>query len=437
MKKIITAIGNPILNEKLKLEKNIEVMGNDIQYQEGIFEILEKEESIDFLILSEMISGEFSTEKLIEKIMLINKKIKIIIILENNKEELENKLALKGIFKIIYHNKIEIKDIVKIINIENKNNNENQELKQEILDLKKLIIENKINNQNLNEQLNKNKLNDKEKLISLINNFFQKINIFNSNKIVKNKENLNFKSEIISISGPSGVGKSIISINLAKSMMYRKEKILLIDFDILNNNLHTILGVKKYPKQVQNKLKKDYYQNVDNLKNNNFTVDNFIIKINKKIDLMSGVDLLFGTKEKINLIKIEKTLNILKEKYKTIIIDTSSECFFDFTKTIIKISNKNIFVTETNILEIKKSKELLDIYINEWKIDKNKFNILFNKYDKNCTNINILKSIFCEFNIIGILNYNSKYNKLINKNIKSNFNDKKIRKEYLKINNNI
>ena len=89
-----------------------------------------------------------------------------------------------------------------------------------------------------------------------------------------------------------------------------------------------------------------------------------------------------------------------------------------------------------NILEIKKAKELLNIYINEWKISKDKFNILFNKYDKDCINLNLLKNIFSEFNIIGILKYNSKYNKLINKNITNFFHNKKIRNEYLNIKNN-
>lgn len=55
MKKVITALGNPILNEKLRKEENITVLANDIQYQEGIIEILEKEENIDFLILSELL----------------------------------------------------------------------------------------------------------------------------------------------------------------------------------------------------------------------------------------------------------------------------------------------------------------------------------------------------------------------------------------------
>ena len=104
---------------------------------------------------------------------------------------------------------------------------------------------------------------------------------------------------------------------------------------------------------------------------------------------------------------------------------------------MLQISDKSIFITETNILEIKKAKELLNIYTNEWKINKNKFSILFNKYDKDCININLLKDIFCEFNILGVLKYYSKYNMFINKNMKNNFSDKKIRKEYLKINQKI
>ena len=40
MKKIITAINNPNLNEKLKQENNLEIICKDIQYKEAILEIL-------------------------------------------------------------------------------------------------------------------------------------------------------------------------------------------------------------------------------------------------------------------------------------------------------------------------------------------------------------------------------------------------------------
>ena len=140
MKKIVTAIGNEILNKKLKMQNDIKVIGNDIQYQDGIFEILEKEIEIDFFIISEKICEKENLKKIIEKIKQINKKIKIIIILENKDEQLENILLTKGANKIIYHNQIEIKDIINIINnIENKY--ENEKLTKEINDLKNLIIE--------------------------------------------------------------------------------------------------------------------------------------------------------------------------------------------------------------------------------------------------------------------------------------------------------
>ena len=46
MKTIITALANPILNQKLKENKKINLLFQDIQYQEAIFEILESEKNI-------------------------------------------------------------------------------------------------------------------------------------------------------------------------------------------------------------------------------------------------------------------------------------------------------------------------------------------------------------------------------------------------------
>ena len=82
-------------------------------------------------------------------------------------------------------------------------------------------------------------------------------------------------------------------------------------------------------------------------------------------------------------------------------------------------------------MEIQKSKNILKIYREEWNIDNNKINILFNKFNKNSIDINILKIIFSEYNIIGKIDINNKYNLIINKN--ANKIDKNIKKEYLKI----
>ena len=97
IKNILTAIGNPILNNELKKIKNINIIYNDIQYQEGIFEILEINKNIDFLILSQLIQGKLNVEELLEKIQENIPKIKIIIILEKYDEKLEKILIQKNI----------------------------------------------------------------------------------------------------------------------------------------------------------------------------------------------------------------------------------------------------------------------------------------------------------------------------------------------------
>ena len=56
--KVLTAIGDKYLNEKLKKEEEIEIVENDIFYKEGILEYLEKNKNIDILILYEKLPGE-------------------------------------------------------------------------------------------------------------------------------------------------------------------------------------------------------------------------------------------------------------------------------------------------------------------------------------------------------------------------------------------
>lgn len=392
MKKIITALAEPQLNNELKKEKDFIVIGKDIQYQEGVIEILETEKEVDFLIISEALPGNEKLENLIEKIKQINNEVNIVIILENKKEELEKNLYSKNVYLILY-NKIEIKEIIKLI--KNKKEDENEKIKKEINDLKKIII----------EQNSKNKQNKKQK--------------------IKEVKELNSQKEIICILGSGGVGKSIFTVNLAKSLIYSKKKILIIDFDILNNSLHTILGVKKYSEKISKKIKEN------NLIKDIIGLKELKIKINKRIDLISGINLLFDSKYKIDNIQFNNLFNDVKKFYDVIIIDTSSECFFNYTKDIIKKSNINIFIVEPNLLEIQKSKNILKIYKEEWNIDNNKINILFNKFNKNSIDINILKIIFSEYNIIGKIDINNKYNLIINKN--ANKIDKNIKKEYLKI----
>ena len=400
MKKIITALGNPNLSEKIKKYKNIEILTKDIQYQEGIFEVLEKEKNIDFLILSENLLGKNKIENLIKKIKEKNNKLKIILVMENKNENIENILYFNGVNKIFYNNE-KIINIIKYI--ENKNEEKNTEIKNELENLKKLLIKNNIYLEDEKEI----KENNKEKVI---------------NKKIK-KEN----TKVISIAGTGGIGKSIITLNLANILKENNQKILIIDFDILNKSLHTILGVNEYSKKIKNKLQKN------NLINNKINIKELIIKINKKVDLISGINLIFDSKYKISSEKIKFIIEELKEYYDLIIIDTSSECFFDYTKNILKESDIILFLLEANLVEIKKEKNLLKIYNKNWKRNEEKIKLIINKYNEESVDEKIIKNIFSEYKILGKIKFNKKYNNLINKNFEENIYTKNIKKDYKKI----
>lgn len=451
IKKILTAIGNPILNNQLKMENNLEVINNDIQYQEGIIETLEVRSEIDFIIISQLLPGDIELEKLVEKIQNINPKIKIILILENYNNNLENILMNQGVYKIYYNNKVEITDIVKIIDKDDKIEKYNEEIRKEIDELKKYINnkkeydentyeKNRYNNtemvksskiknvfNSLDEILRNKKTNKTSKLKSnntnnktlnrtIKNNTLNKINI-NKNNIYKNPfiNNIlkNKNNKIISILGNNGSGKSIFSILLAMSLKKYCKKILIIDFDILNNSLHTIMGVKKYP----NKIKKNIEEGKESFVGTN--VEDLIININSKIDLISGINLLFDSKNKISKEKLNIIIKKLSDIYDVIVVDTSSECFFEHTKEIIKLSSQSIFLTEANLSEVSKSKRLLEIYNLNWNIEKSKINIIFNKFTTKSIDISILEKLYMDYNIIGFIKLKKDCNSLINKNIKN------------------
>lgn len=295
MIKIITAVNNQKINEKLKEDKEIEIISNDIIYQEGIFEILEKYKEIDYIIISKKIYGNIQIEELIKTIKEKNKKIKIILLVDN-----QERINSKGTYRVVDTN-IDTKNLIKII--------KNQ-------------------------------------------------------KIEEKREN----QKVITIIGTGGIGKSIFSIILAKTIE-KTEKILIMDF---NRNISSIC---------EQKLKD---------------------KISKNIDIKT------------------KPINIEKN-YKYIIIDTNI-----ITNKIIENTDIFIFLLGGNLIEIKKAKKQLRTYTNI--INKDKIKLIVNKYTKNSIDYKVIKNIFSNYKVIGKIEYSKKYDVLINKRARTI--NKEIKKQY-------
>lgn len=435
IKTIITAIGNKKLNERL-IEENYNVICTDIQYKEGVLEFLEANSMVNYVILNQDLDGNIPLEELISEIKKINKNIKIIFtsnksfdeekiinILKKDIEKNNNYLKEKNIINnLIIDTSIkensEIKNKInneKIINNKTKNNKiknnkKNNNLNNSNINLKNNNIYNKINN----NFLNKNNENNSEKNINInkiekSQKIFNKktlplANLFNMKNIVNERQ-----KDVISILGPNGIGKSVFSILFAKTMESKRS--IIIDFDVLNKSLHTLMGIKNYEEKIKKKIKSN------DLINNNNNFQKNIIHTNLKIDLLPAMNIILDSNYKLSNKKMKNIIEELKNNYDLIIIDNSSEAFFDYTREMVNNSNKAIFISGANLLEVRKSERLLEIYTKDWNIEKEKINIVFNKCTNKSLDETILREIFGKYNILGKIKLNDYYDFAINKNM--------------------
>lgn len=380
MKQILTAMNNPKLNQELQKEKNIKIIGNDIPYKEGILEILEKNKNINLIFISENLEGEINFLELIKKIKIINKEIKLIIILNKENNNLENKLKQININNIYYKNKINNKILINIIN--NKN-------KIEIKNNKINIENNKI------KKLNKNK----SKINKIIKLNKDKVNIIKIlNKKIKPEKIKNKK--IICITGGKKVGKTTLTLILGYYLSQENKKIAIIDCDFQNPGISRFIKIKK-EKNLENKEIKEYKIN-----NNLF----FIYNVKKELNNNT-----------------ENILNKLKNKYDYIFFDSPI-----YYKKIINSSEYILFILKP---EFKNIKEIYFKYINNFYSKKEKINILINNYKNNLISLKIISKIFNQKIINSKIKNNIKINKLKNNFYKNKkiLNNKKIKKEFNKI----
>ena len=401
--KIITALNNPQLNNKLKEEKQYEILSKDIQYKEAILEILEKYKKIDIIVINEEIPGEIELIELIRKINIIDKNIIIIIILKNKDIQKENILRQNGIKEIYYKNNITEKGIKKII--ENKTNNKNKINNKKIINNKnkinnKKIINKKINNnkiKNSNKKNNNNKINNRKKMNNKkTDDQYTKVkkklyNIMNKKTKVKNT------LKIINFVGDKKTGKTTLAILLSKYLINKNKKILFINFNNKknkylknnkkNNNIYFINGLESFLRQFNIKNDKYIYQKyIEFINTNNEKYDYIIVDMAKKDNKYLNIDefkyniknilLIQGNINNIKKINKNNKLNnlyIIENKYNFNSINPQIiKKYLKVSTNIYKVFKRKKY---KNILERNFQKEKIKLDINTKKIF---FKILYN-----------------------------------------------------------
>jgi hypothetical protein len=420
MKKIITAINNPELNEELKKEKNVELICKDIQYKEGILEILEMNLEIDYIFINFDLPGQISFDNLLKRIKRINENINILVFIKKDVKKNYNFLENKNIKIIFFENNINI-NLLKNKNDEKKELHylKNENSKKDNFDNSK---NNRINLKNIIKI--KNEKNNICSINNVVNNFFE---LCNKNK----KENKFCENKIITVNGTAGVGKTVTIINFSNYI--KNNKILIINLNIEKQNLHTFFGVKKFNNYIKNKKvlknKKSLIKNYKKIKNkftvkyfSNFILKNLIIKINEKLDILSYNKL-------INFNRIK----ILEKNYDYIFIENSEK---NLNKRIIQNSYRNIILIEPNLIGLKNANNIIN---NILKINKENVKIILNKSNTFSINLEIIKKCYPNIKIIGKIEYKKIYDLLINKNYKEKnlLDDKKIINENKIIFNNL
>lgn len=359
--KILTAMGNPELNMKMQEYEEFEIISKDIQYKEGILEILEDKKEVDILILTNNILGELDFKELINKIIKIKNNLKIIVFLDKEDEKIEQYLNSKNIYKIYFLNKINFDLFIKDFFKNSQKNN--FKIAQEIQEFKGLIYENK--------------------------------------KIKENKKlNLkNCKTKIISITGNYNSGKTVFSYIFSNHISNKNYRVLIIDMNLENNDLESIL-IRKVKKHLKNDLKiLNFNFIIKKIKNNLFCSINMKNELNKLNEL--------------EVYKIKEIFTKVNLDYDIILIDTQSNIKNLFIEKILKISDKIIFLSEENLFEVQKMEDILEIISHDIKIKNDKIKVILNK-------TNEYKILDYDTKIIGRIPYNSLYTKLINNNFEKN-----------------
>ena len=174
------------------------------------------------------------------------------------------------------------------------------------------------------------------------------------------------KGKVLCVYSPKGgVGKSIISANIAGSSYLMGKRTLLIDADLYDGGLSLF---------VNEEIKKNIYTLSNDIKNNKYeSILDYVYNYNE------GLDILCSTKIQLeaSLIKekyMDKIIEDAKNIYDFIVIDTNSS-YNDFNKNIFNLCDEVLLILTNDIVNIKNMKNVITMFND---IGIYKYKVLYN-----------------------------------------------------------
>ncbi len=375
MKKILTAMGNEVLNRELRKYEQYDLEEDDLFYQEAVFEKL-RLTKYDVLLVSGLLQGESEVMEFLTKVRNKYKVIRIILVTDDVTNSLKRQAADLGIVDVFSDSTVTFDDIIDSINREEP------------------II----------------KACENKKLENYISQRSEQPNVVNEE--MKREYVTTQKQEVIAVAGTNGSGKSTIAANFAKVLSRKtSSKILLIDLDTLNGNIDEILDINKIPQNV--KLSIDENKKcglnyaVELINKNRFDANVFeelVIHVGN-VDVLTGNTSLHYCQNVLCEEHYRKIVDCAKEKYDFIIIDTTSNIFVDSAKWTLQKASKVLFVTEGNYLSMKKTTQLLNVFTRNWGVWKEKIKVIVNKETVESLGIDVVAQILEEYEVVGSIKH--------------------------------
>lgn len=174
------------------------------------------------------------------------------------------------------------------------------------------------------------------------------------------------KGKVLCVYSPKGgVGKSIISANIAGSSYLMGKRTLLIDADLYDGGLSLFINED---------IKKNIYTLSNDIKNNKYeSILDYVYNYNE------GLDILCSTKIQLeaSLIKekyMDKIIEDAKNIYDFIVIDTNSS-YNDFNENIFNLCDEVLLILTNDIVNIKNMKNVITMFND---IGIYKYKVLYN-----------------------------------------------------------